>query len=290
MVLTLSVATGAFAQTPPPGVGTSAPSAKTAEEADPRESMCLLIEAAAHENDLPPDFFARVIWQESRFQTDVVSGQNAQGIAQFMPETAAQLRLLDPFDPIQALPKSAEFLRDLRTQFGNLGLAAAAYNGGPQRVRNWLEHSGSLSSETRSYVLAVTGRPVEDWANGEPAESVGLDCHDLIASSDPNRFLRDLETQVKLIAASPWGVQLSAGFSRARALTSYSRLAKQYAAILAGHDPSLLSTRLRSRGTRIFYQVRVGAQTRDGADSLCANIQRAGGACMVLRNQTFRRG
>jgi hypothetical protein len=131
---------------------------------------------------------------------------------------------------------------------------------------------------------------VEDWANGEPAESVGLDCHDLIASSDPNRFLRDLETQVKLIAASPWGVQLSAGFSRARALTSYSRLAKQYAAILAGHDPSLLSTRLRSRGTRIFYQVRVGAQTRDGADSLCANIQRAGGACMVLRNQTFRRG
>jgi len=44
-----------------------------------------------------------------------------------MPATAAERGLLDPFDPVQALPKSAEYLKELRQDFGNLGLAAAAY-------------------------------------------------------------------------------------------------------------------------------------------------------------------
>lgn len=86
------------------------------------------------------------------------------------------------------------------------------------------------------------------------------------------------------MAAKPWGVQLSAGFSRERALSAYAGLAHRYAAALAGHDPSLLSTTLRSRGTRAFYQVRLGADTRAGADGLCASVRQAGGACMVLRN------
>ena len=93
--------------------------AADAREADTREAMCLMIESAAKANDLPLEFFARVIWQESRFQSDAVgpltrSGQRAQGIAQFMPGTASERRLLDPFDPVQALPKSAEFLNELR--------------------------------------------------------------------------------------------------------------------------------------------------------------------------------
>ena len=41
---------------------------------------------------------------------------------------------------------------------------------------------------------------------------------------------------------------------------------------------------LRSRGTRPFYQVRIGAETRESANGLCAKIMRAGGACLVLRN------
>src|SRR4030088_1094369 len=115
----------------------------TARETDTREAMCLMIESAAKANDLPLEFFARVIWQESRFQSDAVgpvtrNGQRAQGIAQFMPGTANERRLLDPFDPVQALPKSAEFLSELRNQFGNLGLAAAAYNAGPRRGRGRL--------------------------------------------------------------------------------------------------------------------------------------------------------
>ena len=126
-------------------------------ETDTREAMCLMIESAARANDLPLEFFARVIWQESRFQSDAVgpvtrSGQRAQGIAQFMPGTASERRLLDPFDPVQALPKSAEFLSELRGQFGNLGLAAAAYNAGPRRVQEWLAGSGPMPQETRNYV------------------------------------------------------------------------------------------------------------------------------------------
>ena len=62
-------------------------------------------------------------------------------------------------------------------------------------------------------------------------------------------------------------------------------IAKRYAEVLAGRDPSLLSTQLRSRGTNTFYQVRVGAETRAAADTLCGSIRRAGGACMVLRNK-----
>src|SRR5262249_17341398 len=90
------------------------------------ESICLLIESAAAANGLPVEFFARVIWRESHYNPNAVgpltrSGQRAQGIGQFMPGTAAERRLLDPFDPVEALPKSAEFLRDLRSQFGNLG-------------------------------------------------------------------------------------------------------------------------------------------------------------------------
>ena len=114
-----------------------------------------MIESAARAHDLPVEFFARVIWQESRFRADAVgpvtrSGARARGIAQFMPGTAAERQLLDPFDPVQALPKSAEFLNELRQQFGNLGLAAAAYNAGPRRVREWLAGSGPMPAETRN--------------------------------------------------------------------------------------------------------------------------------------------
>jgi len=115
--------------------------ADSTRESDTSEAICLMIESAARANDLALEFFARVIWQESRFQSDAVgpvtrSGQRAQGIAQFMPGTANERRLLDPFDPVQALPKSAEFLNELRSQFGNLGLAAAAYNAGRGGCRN----------------------------------------------------------------------------------------------------------------------------------------------------------
>ena len=264
-------------------------------DADLRESVCLMIESAARAHNLPLEFFARVIWQESRFQPNVVgprtrSGDRAQGIAQFMPRTAAERGLFDPFDPVQALPKSAEFLRELADQFGNLGLAAAAYNAGPGRVREFLSARRSLPAETRHYVLAITGISVDEWAASgkrEPAPVAKPGCSELMAllHRAPNPFVQKLEQRVNVVAAAPWGVQLAAGFSRDHALSNYAMLAKRYATVLEGRDPSLLSTLLRSRGTQPFYQVRVGADTRAAAETLCGSIRRAGGACFVLRNR-----
>jgi soluble lytic murein transglycosylase-like protein len=99
------------------GIGAAEPVAPDNETL--QQAICLMIESAARANGLPVEFFARLIWQESRFDSGAVgpmtrSGRRAQGIAQFMPGTAAERQLLDPFDPVQALPKSAEFLRDLR--------------------------------------------------------------------------------------------------------------------------------------------------------------------------------
>ena len=275
-------------------------SQETGRETDTREAMCLMIESAARANDLPLEFFARVIWQESRFQSDAVgpvtrSGQRAQGIAQFMPGTASERRLLDPFDPVQALPKSAEFLSELRAQFGNLGLAAAAYNAGPRRVQEWLAGTGPMPAETRNYVSAITGTSVDDWAAAGKNPKIvdrapNSSCRQLMAllRRAPNPFVTELEQHVSLAAAKLWGVQLAAGFDRNKALAMYSRAMKRLSAVIGNQDPSLLSAVLRSRGSRTFYQVRIGADTRPAADDLCNRIHRAGGACFVLKNLFVR--
>ena len=290
----------------PPAATTDAPPTEGAQPAAPppparargadlRESVCMMIESAARAQNLPLEFFARVIWQESRFQPNIVgprtrSGARAQGIAQFMPKTAAERGLLDPFDPVQALPKSAEFLRELADQFGNLGLAAAAYNAGPGRLREFLSARRPLPAETRNYVLAITGISVDQWAASgkrEPERVIKPGCGELMAllHRAPNPFVQKLEERVNLVAVAPWGVQLAAGFSREHALSNYAMLAKRYGDVLAGRDPSLLSSIFRTRGTQPFYQVRVGADTRAAAENLCGSIRRAGGACIVLRNR-----
>src|SRR5437667_1823645 len=216
---------------------------KTADnvrDTDTREAMCLMIESAARASGLPLEFFARVIWQESRFQSDAVgpvtrSGRRAQGIAQFMPGTANERRLLDPFDPVQALPKSAEFLSELREQFGNLGLAAAAYNAGPRRVLEWLAGTGPMPQETRNYVAVITGPSVDEWAaagrGGKmPGSTPPTSCRELMAllKRAPNPFITQLEQHVRVAAAKLWGVQLAAGFDRNKALAMYARSMKQH--------------------------------------------------------------
>ncbi len=268
-----------------------------ARESEAREAMCLMIESAARASNLPLEFFARVIWQESRFQATAVgpvtrNGQRAQGIAQFMPGTASERRLLDPFDPVQALPKSAEFLDELRSQFGNLGLAAAAYNAGPRRVQEWLAGTGPMPQESRNYVSAITGSTVEEWAtagrNGKmPGRAATSSCRELMAllRRAPNPFVTGLEQHITLAVAKLWGVQLAAGFNRDKALAMYARAIKRLSAVIGDQDPSLLSSVMRSRGSRAFYQVRIGADTRPAADDLCNRIRKAGGACFVLKNR-----
>jgi hypothetical protein len=300
------------APAPPPPAATpeaapATPNGDTAPEAKPEptplpppstsEAICLLVESAAQAHGLPFEFFARLIWQESRFQPDAIgpmtrNGQRAQGIAQFMPGTASERGLFDPFDPVSALPKAAEFLEELHRTFGNLGLAAAAYNAGPRRVRDWLDGHGGLPAETRNYVIRITGRSAEDWAaasrtgGGDNGPLPRGSCRELIAllHTEPSPFISALEKRVAQGNARPWGVELSAGFSRERVLVQYASIEKTYRALLEKRDLLIIEGPLHSRGTGTFYQVRVGLDTRQAAMDLCAALHKAGGACLVLRN------
>jgi soluble lytic murein transglycosylase-like protein len=87
---------------------TQSPSATPSKGAPSVASICDALVVAAGENDLPVDFFARLIWQESRFDPTAVSRAGAQGVAQFMPATANSRGLADPFDPIESIAHSAK--------------------------------------------------------------------------------------------------------------------------------------------------------------------------------------
>jgi hypothetical protein len=128
-----------------------------------QEEICDTLAEAARSNDLPVPFFIRLLDQESNFRPHAISTAGALGMAQFMPETAADRGLDNPFDPLQAIPASARLLRDLSQKFGNLGLAAAAYNAGPRRVEDWLASKAKLPQETQNYVKTITGWPAETW-------------------------------------------------------------------------------------------------------------------------------
>ena len=212
------------------------------------DSMALMHLAVRHAmaNRLPLPFLTRVIWRESRFDPRAVGpvtrgGARAEGIAQFMPETAAERAVADPFDPVDALPKAAAFLGTLRDDLGNLGLAAAAYNAGPARVRGWLAGTRTLPIETRDYVHAVTGHAAEEWAKAGAVDMVvpRQDCVTLVASLEqgPSRFFSELERRVATAIGQPWGIELAAGFSRARVLAVYAKLMDRLSNLIGAHDP-----------------------------------------------------
>jgi hypothetical protein len=136
-----------------------------------KAAICETLATAARAHDLPVGFFVRLINQESGFNPEVVSHAGAQGVAQFMPKVAQEWGLKNPFDPHAALVASARFLRSLYDQFGNWGLAAAAYNGGMGRVQKWIDKRGKLPNETRHYVMTITGVPAEKWADRSVREA-----------------------------------------------------------------------------------------------------------------------
>lgn len=132
--------------------------------------LCHAIEVLAGRHAVPPDYFARLIWRESLFRANAVSPKGAEGIAQFMPGTAKLRGLKDSFNIIAALEASSRYLSELNTQFGNFGLAAAAYNAGEAGLRNFIA-TGRLPTETRDYVFAITGYPVEKWKDNPPEKA-----------------------------------------------------------------------------------------------------------------------
>jgi hypothetical protein len=254
-------------------------------------TVCGIIERSARAAGLPVDFLTRIIWRESSFRPHVVSPAGAQGIAQFMPGTAQERGLADPFDPEQAIPKAAHFLVELRQKFGNLGLAAAAYNAGPARVAAWLTGQGDLPRETRLYVLLVTEIAAEGWAgaganrSADPRPDAGSKrgCNEITAAFRlDDRGREDVGDGGSLWA--PWGVQLAGNFSKSLALAAFDRARHRYARVVGDIEPMIIGRLLRSRGTRRFYQIRLPAENRQVAQMLCHRIQAIGGACVAMRS------
>ena len=272
----------------------------TARAAPAMESLdhavCRLIDSAARANHLPSGFMTRIIWRESSFRPRAVSPVGAEGIAQFMPGTAAERGLADPFDPEQAIPKAARLLADLRSRFGNLGFAAAAYNAGAARVETWLKGDGGLPAETRAYVRFVTKRSPEEWreeGSSEPPQPAEDNKTKETVVATPSQSCLVLAAALRrsgggggglFAPLSPWGVQLAGNFSKRVALAAFERAASRYDEVIGGTRPMIIGRLLRSRGTRTFYQVRLPARTRAAAVALCSRIQAVGGACVAMHS------
>ncbi|HMN87674.1 MAG TPA: lytic transglycosylase domain-containing protein [Bauldia sp.] len=282
--------------------GSAAPAQEDGDDAPPppppKKTVCELIEESAATHRLPVGFLTRLIWRESSFRSDAVSPKGAQGIAQFMPGTAALRRLADPFDPAAAIPASAAYLAELSRTFGSLGLAAAAYNAGEKRVTDWVAGTGGLPFETRDYVFAITGRAADEWLLPEPEPVAGATplprvrggweaerCTELAARLAKPGAGTELVSTAGVVQAewAPWGVQVAGNFSLARALASYSALQRRHS-ILTGRLPLIVRAVSRSRGRAPIFQVRIPAETRESAAELCRKLQASGGACVVFRN------
>jgi len=264
------------------------------------ESVCGLMQQQAEANGLPPLPFVRLIWRESRFDPQAISPKGAQGIAQFMPGTAEDRGLQDPFEPGDAIVHSASLLADLLKEFGNFGLAAAAYNAGEERVRDWISGIRSLP-ETRDYVRFITGRPADEWklAQSELPEAlqnasrVQDSCRRLAplivrAIYKPEPLVASDAPKPKAMTPSvprqPWAVHITTAFSKAKALSEFAQAKSRFRSVLAGRDPSVKPEHNLSRGRLTMYMVQIGAKTRADADALCAKLRSSGGACMVQKN------
>src|SRR6516165_982543 len=271
-----------------PATPNATPAANPAPASHPPtpDDICRALEQDAAENELPVEFFARVIWQESRFNARAVSNKGAQGIAQFMPATADYRGLVDPFDPIEALKNSARYLRDLKARFGNLGLAAAAYNAGPGRVSAWLSNHRPLPGETRNYVAIITGWTADEWASANPPKTSettipqGVPCTRLA-----NLILAPKEQAQRMAAYVPrWGMQLTANWSESKAWATYRMIQKQYAALIGDREPIVVRSRGIGLGFAMRYNIRIADDDRTYLEKFCQKLIAAGGACVVLRN------
>jgi len=111
---------------------------------------------------IPADYFVRQMNQESAFNPNAVSPAGAEGIAQFMPSTAAGLGI-NPWDPIQALRAAANLMGSYtRSYGGDYAMSLAAYNAGTGAVQHATYVCGSswmncLPSETRNYIYVIMG-------------------------------------------------------------------------------------------------------------------------------------
>jgi Transglycosylase SLT domain len=260
------------------------------------QTVCTAAEREANANDIDKSFFIRLLFKESLFNPNAVSPKGAQGLAQFMPETAARVGLDDPFDPEKAIKASAKFLAGLKQRFGNLGLAAAAYNAGEGRVDNWLASKGGMPLETQDYVAFITGKEVADWrlaSASHPIPAIGKsdvfskNCI-LLASRtrvvSGKRVARRAGLPAVTIKRQPWGSMLTADFSEARALAMFNRLKLRFPAKIGKERPMVIRKKDLSRGTKAMALVMLGAPSQAAAISRCRALVSEGIPCVVRKN------
>jgi len=116
-----------------------------------------LIHAAAAKHGVDELLITQVIAVESNFNPHAVSRKRAQGLMQLLPKTAARYSVANVFDPAQNIDAGTHYLKDLLARYqGNLPLALAAYNAGPDMV----ERFGGIPPfpETQKYVRRITAK------------------------------------------------------------------------------------------------------------------------------------
>ena len=249
--------------------------------------VCTAIERAATEAQIDPHFFARLLWKESLFEPSAISPAGAQGIAQFMPETARIVGLDDPYNPAKAIVASARYLRRLTDGFGNIGLAAVAYNGGETRAATFIGGGTVLPWETQDYVEAITGHNAWKWRDEPPAPDT-LDLRlkgdtpfrDACVTLAGNRTLKEFKTPER---AWPWGVILASHPQQSGASRQVSALNRQLRPILAGKRVAYVRKKI-SGMPKSLYTAQVGYGSKAEAFAFCARLRAAGGRCMVLKN------
>ena len=249
--------------------------------------VCRAIERNAAIWQLPPGFFARLIWQESQFDANALSSAGAEGIAQFIPSTAQLEGLRNPYDPAEALARSAQYLRFLTDKFGNLGLAAAAYNGGEGAAARFIAGTGYLAVETLDYVETITGIPVEQWLVGDvrPPDfdlQPGKPFEPACLALAENNQVKNFEPPTAIV--KPWGVQLAQFFSVATTRRAFRRIQSRFDVVLGSEDLMLVAKRNPNFGPALRFTAEIGRDTATDAAKLCATLRQAGGACIVARN------
>lgn len=129
------------------------------------------IRAAAARNGVDEDLISSVIFAESNFAPRALSSKRAMGLMQLMPQTAHRYDVHNAFDPGQNISGGTRYLKALLDQYhGNLPLALAAYNAGPQRVAQY----GGVPPfpETRNYIHRVTKKLNKLKAQQPPAQQL----------------------------------------------------------------------------------------------------------------------
>jgi len=127
------------------------------------------IRAAAARNGVDENLISSVIFAESNFEPRAVSPKRAMGLMQLMPQTARRYDVRNAFDPAQNIAGGTRYLKQLLDQYhGNLPLALAAYNAGPESVA---EYGGVPPfPETRNYIRRVTKKLKKLRAERPPAQ------------------------------------------------------------------------------------------------------------------------